>query len=35
LQGFVMPQLPADAAKQPGNVSKPLTGKRPPAIAKP
>jgi hypothetical protein len=35
LQGFVMPQLPADVAKQPGNASKPLTGKRPTAIAKP
>ena len=35
LQGFVMPQLPADMAKQPGNMSKPLTGKRPTAIAKP
>ena len=28
LQGFVMPQLP-------GDVAKPLTGKRPMAIAKP
>jgi hypothetical protein len=35
LQGFVMPQLPADLVKQPGNLSKPLTGKRPTAIAKP
>ena len=35
LQGFVMPQLPADGTKQPGNMSKPLTGKRPTGITKP
>jgi hypothetical protein len=35
LQGFVLPQLPADAGKLPGNMPKPLTGKRPMATAKP
>jgi len=35
LQGFVMPQLPGDAPKLPGNVSKPLTGKRPTATTRP
>lgn len=35
LQGFVMPQLPAEGGQQPGNMSKPLTGKRPTAITKP
>jgi hypothetical protein len=35
LQGFVLPQLPGDAAKLPGNISKPLTGKRPTATTQP
>jgi hypothetical protein len=35
LQGFVMPDLPGDAAKPPVNVAKPLTGKRPTATTKP